>query len=60
MGCSRSIRSPLEPRGSAALQHEELAKNEKKDTKDREKVDEHEKVVDVFVRLCVVQSAVTP
>ena len=33
-------------------------KNEKKDT--RAGIDEHEKVVDVFVRLVLVQSACTP
>ena len=45
-GLLRLIRSPLEPRGFTALQHEELAKNKKKDTRERQKVDEHEKVVD--------------
>ena len=35
-------------------------KNEKKDTRERDNVDEHEKVVDVFVRLVLIQSAITP
>ena len=58
MGCPRSIRSPLEPRGSLPS----TAKNERRTRKKKNKEEGKVKVkrVDRFVRLCVViQSAVT-
>ena len=58
MGCPRSVRPPLEPRGSLPFNTKNERRTRKKKNKGEGKV--KVKSVDRFVRLCVViQSAVT-
>jgi len=52
MGCPRSVRSPLGPRGSPHFNTKNERRTRRKDTRVRDK--SRVKDVDVFVRLCVV------